>query len=107
MVVKVSEKEISTKELKNGGEITTIPYGMAVWSTGIGTRPFIKNFMAQIGQVSNWEIWYYTCANSYTSIPYHVSLVACIYHSAKKFYIHLLFTQQSALSLLNRLVGVL
>ena len=50
MVVKVSEKEISTKELKNG-EIKTIPYGMAVWSTGIGTRPFIKDFMAQIGQV--------------------------------------------------------
>ncbi|KAH1145926.1 hypothetical protein GYH30_041564 [Glycine max] len=52
MVVKVSEKEISTKELKNGGEIKTIPYGMAVWSTGIGTRPFIKDFMAQIGQAS-------------------------------------------------------
>ncbi|XP_061368812.1 external alternative NAD(P)H-ubiquinone oxidoreductase B2, mitochondrial-like [Gastrolobium bilobum] len=52
MVVKVSEKEISTKELKNGGKITTIPYGMAVWSTGIGTRPFIKDFMTQIGQAS-------------------------------------------------------
>ncbi|CAI8591242.1 unnamed protein product [Vicia faba] len=52
MVVKVSEKEISTKELKNGGNITTIPYGMAVWSTGIGTRPFIKDFMSQIGQAS-------------------------------------------------------
>lgn len=51
MVVKVSEKEISTKELKNGGNITTIPYGMAVWSTGIGTRPFIKDFMSQISQV--------------------------------------------------------
>ena len=55
MVVKVSEKEISTKEMKNGGEITTIPYGMAVWSTGIGTRPFIKDFMAQIGQVCLWK----------------------------------------------------
>lgn len=51
MVVKVSDKEISTKELKNGGEITTIPYGMAVWSTGIGTRPFIRDFMTQINQV--------------------------------------------------------
>ncbi|MED6131454.1 External alternative NAD(P)H-ubiquinone oxidoreductase B3, mitochondrial [Stylosanthes scabra] len=50
MVVKVTDKEISTKELKNGGEIKAIPYGMAVWSTGIGTRPFIKDFMAQIGQ---------------------------------------------------------
>lgn len=52
MVVKVSEKEISTKELKNGGEVKTIPYGMAVWSTGIGTRPFIKDFMKQVNQVS-------------------------------------------------------
>ncbi|XP_028788704.1 external alternative NAD(P)H-ubiquinone oxidoreductase B2, mitochondrial [Neltuma alba] len=52
MVVKVSEKEISTKELKNGGGITTIPYGMAVWSTGVGTRPFIKDFMKQINQAS-------------------------------------------------------
>ncbi|KAK4271420.1 hypothetical protein QN277_020120 [Acacia crassicarpa] len=52
MVVKVSDKEISTKEMKNGGEITTIPYGMAVWSTGIGTRPFIKDFMKQINQAN-------------------------------------------------------
>ncbi|CAL0300866.1 unnamed protein product [Lupinus luteus] len=50
MVVKVTDKEICTKELKNGGQITSIPYGMAVWSTGIGTRPFIKDFMSQIGQ---------------------------------------------------------
>ncbi|KAK2393436.1 external alternative NAD(P)H-ubiquinone oxidoreductase B2, mitochondrial [Trifolium repens] len=52
MVVKVDDREISTKELKNGGKITTLPYGMAVWSTGIGTRPFIKDFMTQIGQAS-------------------------------------------------------
>ncbi|XP_028806639.1 external alternative NAD(P)H-ubiquinone oxidoreductase B3, mitochondrial isoform X2 [Neltuma alba] len=52
MVVKVSEKEISTKEMKNGGKISAIPYGMAVWSTGIGTRPFIKDFMEQIGQAN-------------------------------------------------------
>ncbi|KAK7319601.1 hypothetical protein RJT34_04324 [Clitoria ternatea] len=56
MVVKVSEKEISTKEMKNGGEIKTIPYGMAVWSTGIGTRPFIKDFMSQIGQINRRAI---------------------------------------------------
>ncbi|KAG5014896.1 hypothetical protein JHK82_020576 [Glycine max] len=59
MVVKVSQKEISTKEMKNGGAITTIPYGMAVWSTGIGTRPFIRDFMSQIGQADivgvDWE----------------------------------------------------
>uniref|UniRef100_I1KLD0 NADH:ubiquinone reductase (non-electrogenic) n=1 Tax=Glycine max TaxID=3847 RepID=I1KLD0_SOYBN len=56
MVVKVSEKEISTKEMKNGGAITTIPYGMAVWSTGIGTRPFIRDFMSQIGQTNRRAI---------------------------------------------------
>lgn len=50
MVVKVSEKEITTKEMKTG-EISSIPYGMALWSTGIGTRPVVKDFMRQIGQV--------------------------------------------------------
>lgn len=49
MVVKVSDKEISTKEIKNG-DISSIPYGMVVWSTGIGTRPVIMDFMKQIGQ---------------------------------------------------------
>ncbi|KAL0321199.1 UNVERIFIED_CONTAM: External alternative NAD(P)H-ubiquinone oxidoreductase B2, mitochondrial [Sesamum radiatum] len=50
MVVKVSDKEISTKEVKNGGGISTMPYGMAVWATGIGTRPVITDFLKQIGQ---------------------------------------------------------
>lgn len=50
MVVKVSDSEISTKEIKNG-QISSIPYGMVVWSTGIGTRPVIMEFMKQIGQV--------------------------------------------------------
>ncbi|KAI3745476.1 hypothetical protein L1987_58590 [Smallanthus sonchifolius] len=49
MVVKVSDKEISTKVIKTG-EISTIPYGMAVWSTGIATRPVVMDFMKQIGQ---------------------------------------------------------
>ena len=52
MVVKVSDSEISTKEIKNG-QISSIPYGMVVWSTGIGTRPVIMEFMKQIGQVYN------------------------------------------------------
>ncbi|KAL0363311.1 UNVERIFIED_CONTAM: External alternative NAD(P)H-ubiquinone oxidoreductase B2, mitochondrial [Sesamum calycinum] len=52
MVVKVSDKEISTKELKNGGSVSTMPYGMVVWSTGIGTRPVIMDFMKQIGQAN-------------------------------------------------------
>ncbi|CAI9783866.1 unnamed protein product [Fraxinus pennsylvanica] len=52
MVVKVSGKEISTKEVKNGGNVSSMPYGMAVWSTGIGTRPVIMDFMKQIGQAN-------------------------------------------------------
>lgn len=51
MVVKVSDKDISTKVRANGGQVTSIPYGMVVWSTGIGTHPVIKDFMAHIGQV--------------------------------------------------------
>lgn len=56
MVIKVTDKEISTKEMKNG-EISSMPYGMTVWSTGIGTRPIIKDFMTQIGQVSLMKNW--------------------------------------------------
>ncbi|KAM3689528.1 hypothetical protein ACB098_09G054500 [Castanea mollissima] len=51
MVVKVSDKEISTK-IRATGEIVNIPYGMVVWSTGIGTRPEIADFMKQIGQTN-------------------------------------------------------
>ncbi|KAI3732072.1 hypothetical protein L1987_63269 [Smallanthus sonchifolius] len=51
MVVKVSDKEISTKVIKTG-ETSTIPYGMAVWSTGIATRPVVMDFMKQIGQAN-------------------------------------------------------
>ena len=50
MVVKVSDKEISTK-VRATGEVVNVPYGMVVWSTGIGTRPEIADFMKQIGQV--------------------------------------------------------
>ncbi|KAL0645211.1 hypothetical protein Bca4012_043502 [Brassica carinata] len=48
MVTKVNEKDISAKT--KGGGVSSIPYGMIVWSTGIGTRPVIKDFMKQIGQ---------------------------------------------------------
>lgn len=51
MVTKVSEKEICTKESATGQNVS-IPYGMVVWSTGIGTRPVVMDFMKQIGQVS-------------------------------------------------------
>lgn len=50
MVVKVSDKEISAKE--RSGEISSMPYGMILWSTGIGTRPVIMEFMKQIGQTN-------------------------------------------------------
>ncbi|CAM8928619.1 unnamed protein product [Rhodiola kirilowii] len=49
MVVKVTDKEISTKE-RATGELKSVPYGMVVWSTGIGTRPVVAEFMKQIGQ---------------------------------------------------------
>ncbi|XP_058220168.1 external alternative NAD(P)H-ubiquinone oxidoreductase B3, mitochondrial-like [Rhododendron vialii] len=49
MVVKVTDSEISTKE-RATGENQSIPYGMVVWSTGIGTRPVVMDFMKQIGQ---------------------------------------------------------
>ncbi|KAA8515379.1 hypothetical protein F0562_019010 [Nyssa sinensis] len=51
MVVKVSDKEIYTKE-RGSGETSSLPYGMVVWSTGIGTRPVIMDFMKQIGQTN-------------------------------------------------------
>ncbi|MQL83245.1 hypothetical protein Taro_015749, partial [Colocasia esculenta] len=47
-VVKVSNKSISMVS-KETGEID-VPYGMAIWSTGIGTRPIILDFMKEIGQ---------------------------------------------------------
>ncbi|XP_047317844.1 external alternative NAD(P)H-ubiquinone oxidoreductase B2, mitochondrial-like [Impatiens glandulifera] len=49
MVTKVTDKAITTKE-RATGEIKSTEYGMIVWSTGIGTRPVITNFMKEIGQ---------------------------------------------------------
>ncbi|KAL3645425.1 External alternative NAD(P)H-ubiquinone oxidoreductase B4, mitochondrial [Castilleja foliolosa] len=51
MVTKVTEKEICTK-VRATGENVSIPYGMVVWSTGIGTRPVVMDFMKQIGQTN-------------------------------------------------------
>ncbi|KAH9323944.1 hypothetical protein KI387_018583, partial [Taxus chinensis] len=48
-VVEVTDKHINIKE-KGSGEASSISYGMIVWSTGIGTRPVISQFMEQIGQ---------------------------------------------------------
>ena len=49
-VLSVSGDSISMK-VKATGEDVAVPYGMVVWSTGVGTRPVIKDFMEQIGQV--------------------------------------------------------
>jgi len=46
--VKVSKDAITMQNPATGN--ISVPYGMAVWSTGIGTRPFIVEFMKQIGQ---------------------------------------------------------
>ncbi|KAE9620663.1 hypothetical protein Lal_00019726 [Lupinus albus] len=51
MVVSVSENEISSKE-RATGQTVSLPHGMVVWSTGIGTRPEILDFMKQIGQIN-------------------------------------------------------
>ncbi|XP_038900930.1 external alternative NAD(P)H-ubiquinone oxidoreductase B2, mitochondrial-like [Benincasa hispida] len=51
MVVKVTDREISTKE-RATGEFVSIPYGMVVWSTGIAPRPQVVDFMKQIGQTN-------------------------------------------------------
>lgn len=48
-VLEVGKKSIVMKE-KSSGKKVEVPYGMAVWSTGIGTRPVIADFMNQIGQ---------------------------------------------------------
>ncbi|PKA53550.1 NAD(P)H dehydrogenase B2, mitochondrial [Apostasia shenzhenica] len=47
-VVKVSVNDFTMKA-KSTDDIS-VPYGMAVWSAGIGTRPVILDFMKQIGQ---------------------------------------------------------
>lgn len=50
-VIKVSDDLITMKR-KSDGEELSVPYGMAVWSAGIGTRPVVMDFMQQIGQTN-------------------------------------------------------
>ncbi|KAF8658766.1 hypothetical protein HU200_059252 [Digitaria exilis] len=50
-VVRVSDDLITMKS-KSLGEEVSVPYGIAVWSAGIGTRPVIMDFMQQIGQTN-------------------------------------------------------
>lgn len=56
-VLSVSDKEITMK-VKSKGDVCAIPHGLVVWSTGVGTRPVVKDFMEEIGQVC------------YTSLPH-------------------------------------
>ncbi|XP_020209534.2 external alternative NAD(P)H-ubiquinone oxidoreductase B1, mitochondrial-like, partial [Cajanus cajan] len=48
-VVNVNNKEITVK-VKSTGEFCSVPHGLVVWSTGIATRPIVRDFMEQIGQ---------------------------------------------------------
>ncbi|KAL0354207.1 UNVERIFIED_CONTAM: External alternative NAD(P)H-ubiquinone oxidoreductase B1, mitochondrial [Sesamum angustifolium] len=48
-VLSVSDRMINMKT-KSTGQNISIPHGMVVWSTGVGTRPVVKDFMEQISQ---------------------------------------------------------
>ncbi|KAL4569877.1 hypothetical protein LXL04_025522 [Taraxacum kok-saghyz] len=48
-VVSVTDKAVNM-EVKATGEKVSIPRGMVLWSTGVSTRPVVKDFMDQIGQ---------------------------------------------------------
>ncbi|XP_010540865.1 PREDICTED: external alternative NAD(P)H-ubiquinone oxidoreductase B1, mitochondrial [Tarenaya hassleriana] len=48
-VVGVSDKDISMK-IKSTGEVCSVPHGLIVWSTGVGTRPIVRDLMEQVGQ---------------------------------------------------------
>ncbi|CAI9090388.1 OLC1v1025151C1 [Oldenlandia corymbosa var. corymbosa] len=50
-VVNVSDKMINMR-MKLTGEDVSMPHGLVVWSTGIGTRPVIRDFMEQVGQAN-------------------------------------------------------
>lgn len=48
-VMSVSNKDISVK-IKSSGEVVSLPHGLILWSTGVGTRPVISDLMEQVGQ---------------------------------------------------------
>ncbi|KAL8497472.1 hypothetical protein ACS0TY_020974 [Phlomoides rotata] len=48
-VLSVLDRTVNMK-IKSTGQNISIPHGMVVWSTGVGTRPVVKDFMEQIGQ---------------------------------------------------------
>lgn len=57
-VVNVNKKEITVK-VKSTGELCSVPHGLVVWSTGIATRPVVRDFMDQIGQVLSNSMHFY------------------------------------------------
>ncbi|CAH8388615.1 unnamed protein product [Eruca vesicaria subsp. sativa] len=48
-VMSVSDKDISVK-IKSSAEVVSLPHGLILWSTGVGTRPVISDLMEQVGQ---------------------------------------------------------
>ncbi|XP_020540105.1 external alternative NAD(P)H-ubiquinone oxidoreductase B1, mitochondrial isoform X2 [Jatropha curcas] len=50
-VISVSDKEITMK-VKPKGEVCSVPHGLVVWSTGVSTRPVVRDFMEQVGQAN-------------------------------------------------------
>ena len=68
-VVNVSDKFINMK-MKSTGEVFSVPHGMVLWSTGVGSRPVVKDFMEQIGQVVYYSVFQFVRFLSIES--YHV-----------------------------------
>ncbi|XAR68046.1 NADH:ubiquinone reductase (non-electrogenic) [Bertholletia excelsa] len=50
-VTSVSDKLVNMK-MKSSGKVFSVPHGMVIWSTGVGSRPVVRDFMEQIGQGS-------------------------------------------------------
>ncbi|CAH2077707.1 unnamed protein product [Thlaspi arvense] len=48
-VMSVSDKDITVK-IKSSGQVVSLPHGLILWSTGVGTRPVISDLMEQVGQ---------------------------------------------------------
>lgn len=48
--MRVSDKVMNMK-MKSTGEDVSTSHGMVLWSTGVGSRSVVKDFMEQIGQV--------------------------------------------------------
>uniref|UniRef100_A0A164ZI20 NADH:ubiquinone reductase (non-electrogenic) n=1 Tax=Daucus carota subsp. sativus TaxID=79200 RepID=A0A164ZI20_DAUCS len=48
-VLSVTESSINIKH-KSTKELSSVSHGMVVWSTGVGTRPVVMDFMEKVGQ---------------------------------------------------------